>query len=347
MGSFRSLSADDVRAILRAFGAPAYRGHRPIAVGTINTNIAVETDDGRRFLRINEGKSEDDVAREAAIVAHAAAHGVPTPAPVRALDGRPFVRWSPPAAPAGEPGPIVSLFPWLPGRTLVRAEVAPAHARQVGAALARLHLASDGLTDRRAGRYEPDEIDRRLARVTAAAATRAELGAAVAILTPELAALPRERDPALPMGLIHGDLFIDNTLFDNTLFDAPAEPAAVTATARLVALLDFEQASWGRLAYDVAVTLLAFAFGRDDFRADVARALLDGYASVRPPTDEERAAFGPELRFAACRFAVTRITDVHLKRGEGTPPGKDFGRYLARLEQVRRHLAMRDGVLDF
>ena len=75
MGSFRSLSADDVRAILRAFGAPAYRGHRPIAVGTINTNVAVETEDGPRFLRINEGKSEDDVAREAAIVAHAAAAG--------------------------------------------------------------------------------------------------------------------------------------------------------------------------------------------------------------------------------------------------------------------------------
>jgi Ser/Thr protein kinase RdoA (MazF antagonist) len=94
------------------------------------------------------------------------------------------------------------------------------------------------------------------------------------------------------------------------------------------------------------VTLLAFAFGRDDFRADVVRALLDGYASVRPPTADERAAFGPELRFVACRFAVTRMTDVHLKRGEGTPPGKDFGRYIARLESVRRHLAARDGVLD-
>ena len=341
MGSFRSLSADDVRAILRAFGAPDYRAHRPIAVGTINTNVAVDTEGGPRFLRINEGKSEDDVVREAAIVAHAAARGVPTPPPARAPDGRPFVRWSPPGAPVGEPGPIVSLFPWLPGRTLVRAEVTPAHARQVGAALARLHLASDGLADRRPGRSEPDEIDRRLGLVTAAAASRPELAPAVAILTPELAALRRERHAALPMGLIHGDLFIDNTLFD-----APAAPASAVATARLVALLDFEQASWGRLAYDVAVTLLAFAFGRDDFRADVVRALLDGYASVRPPTAEERSGFGPELRFVACRFAATRITDVHLKRGEGTPPGKDYGRYLARLDQVRRHLTARDGLLD-
>ena len=96
MAQFRTLSAADVRDILAAFGIAGYRGHQPIAVGTINTNLRVETDAGLLFLRINEGKSEDDVRREAAIVAHAAARGVPTPVPardrrrraVRALAGR-------------------------------------------------------------------------------------------------------------------------------------------------------------------------------------------------------------------------------------------------------------------
>jgi len=324
MASFRSLSPDDVDAILRAFGAPAYRSHRAIAVGTINTNLRVETADGPRFLRVNEGKSEEDVAREAAIVVHAAGRGVPTPAPARAPDGRPYVRFS---------DAFVSLFPWLPGRTLARAEVDPAHARQVGAALARLHLAGAGLPDQRAGRYEPAEIDRRLAVVTAAAATHPELQPAVAVLAPELAALHRERHADLPLGLIHGDLFIDNVLFDPT-------------TADLIALLDFEQASWGRFAYDLAVTLLAFAFGQDDFRPEMVRALIDGYAGVRSPTASERAALGPELRFAACRFAVTRITDVHLRRGEGAPPGKNYTRYLDRLAQTKRHLVAADRVLE-
>ena len=45
------------------------------------------------------------------------------------------------------------------------------------------------------------------------------------------------------------------------------------------ALLDFEQASWGRLAYDLAVTILAFGFGREDFRDDVVRALYAGYTA--------------------------------------------------------------------
>jgi homoserine kinase type II len=327
MGSFRALTADDVRQILGAFGVPPadYRDHAPIAAGTVNTNIRVDTAAGRRFLRINEGKSEDDVAREAAIVLHVAARGVPTPPPALAADGRgtPFVRWS---------GEIASLFPWVPGHTLRRSGVTPQHARQAGAALAALHLASDGFADQRAGRYEPDEIDRRLAAITAVVPARPELAPAVAILTPELQRLHSERSSAVPRGLIHGDLFIDNVLFSDA--------------GELVALLDFEQASWGRLAYDLAVTLLAFAYGRDDFRPDMVRALLDGYAAVRPPTPADRAAFPAELRFAACRFAVTRITDVHLKRGQGAPPGKDFNRYLSRLTQVRRHLDLDDRLLD-
>jgi Ser/Thr protein kinase RdoA (MazF antagonist) len=96
----------------------------------------------------------------------------------------------------------------------------------------------------------------------------------------------------------------------------------------------------------VAVTTLAFAYGRDDFRPDVARALIDAYAAARAPSAAERAAFGAELRFAACRFAVTRITDVHLKREAGAPAGKDFARYLARLASVQAHLARADGLLD-
>ena len=323
MAQFRSLTASDVREILNSFGlAPdAYRGHAPIAAGTVNTNVRVETSAGLRFLRINEGKTEDDVAREAAIVAFVAARGVPTPAPARTTAGAPFAIWR---------GQFVSLFPWSPGRTLTRGDMTPDHARQAGAALAKLHRAGETFPDHRPGRYEPDEIDRRLAHISAAAGADPTLASAVATLQPELASLARERRPDVPLGLIHGDLFIDNVLYDGAV---------------LSSLLDFEQASWGRLVYDVAVTLLAFAFGRDDFRPEVVRALLAGYVAERPPAAAEREAFGAELRFAACRFAVTRITDVYLKRTAGAAPGKDFGRYLLRLRRVREHLAAADGLL--
>ena len=330
MAAFRKLTADDVRELLEAFeglGAAAYRSHAPVLAGTINTNVRVETAAGTFFLRINEGKTRDDVAREAAIVAHAAARGVPTPAPRLTHTGEALAAWC---------GELASVFPWVPGRTLARAEVTPAHAALVGRALATLHLASTGYGDHRPGRYEPEEIRRRLEHV--ASLGRAELLSPTAVLGLALEGLERQRAATLPTGIIHGDLFIDNVLYD----DARAE----NGQPRLAALLDFEQASWGRFAYDLAVTTLAFGYGRDDFRADVTRALLDAYAAARPPTADERSAFGAELRFAACRFAVTRITDVHLKRDAGAPAGKDFRRYLARLGSIEIHLAMRDGLLD-
>src|SRR5262245_36458805 len=94
MGTFRTLSPADVQEILAGFGQVDYRAHRAISAGTINTNVAVELAVGRRFLRVNEGKQEADVEREAAIVAHAAARGVPTPAPFRtAAGGKSHLFW--------------------------------------------------------------------------------------------------------------------------------------------------------------------------------------------------------------------------------------------------------------
>jgi homoserine kinase type II len=322
MGMFRSLSAEEVRAILVEFGVGGYTGHRPIAAGTINTNVAVQTAGRSLFLRINEGKSLDDVQREGAIVAHVAARGVPTPAPLRTPAGEPFLPWN---------GTFVSVFPWIPGHTLTRAQIGPGQARETGAALARLHAAGADYPDHRPGRYEPDEIQRRFQRIAGLSSGDPVLAEAVAELGPALARLPGERHPALPTGLIHGDLFIDNVLY--------ADSGALSA------LLDFEQASWGRLAYDLAVSVLAFGFGADDFRPEVTRAFLDGYLGVRVPTPAERDSFAAELEFAACRFAVTRITDVYLRRDAGAPGGKDFRRYLQRYRRVGEHAARNDGVL--
>jgi homoserine kinase type II len=280
----------------------------------------VECESGPLFLRINEGKVRDEVEREAAIVEFLSARGVSTPMPLRAGDGQRFVAFG---------ASFASVFPWVDGQILLRDGVGPVQAASVGRALAELHLKGSQFADHRAGRYEPDEIARRLEGIVARNDSR--LRAAVEVLSPELRDLEIERNSDVPRGLIHGDLFIDNVLF---------KPSGEVA-----ALIDFEQASWGRLGYDVAVTLLAFAYGKDDFRPDRVRAFLDAYRAVRAPLPVEHNAFPAELRFAACRFAVTRITDVFLRQQPGVPGGKDYRRYLDRLARVKSHLAADDGLL--
>jgi homoserine kinase type II len=121
---------------------------------------------------------------------------------------------------------------------------------------------------------------------------------------------------AAPRGVIHGDLFRDNVLFDGE---------------DLVALLDFEQASTGSLVYDVAVCVNAWCYG-DAFDAALVRAMCGGYAG-RAMSRAEARALMIELRAAAMRFMVTRITDVHLPGVELA--GKGFDRFQARLESWR------------
>ena len=90
MALFTRLDDGELADIAEAFQLGAVRGARPIHAGTINSNFAVETERGPWFVRVNEGKSEADVAWEAQLVVALAAGGVVTPPPVTARDGRPY-----------------------------------------------------------------------------------------------------------------------------------------------------------------------------------------------------------------------------------------------------------------
>jgi len=308
------LDQTDVRCLAEAFELGEVEGWAEIPAGTINSNHRVDAGGRRWFVRVNEGKSEADVRWEAALVDELAARGVATPRPRRAKDGAPLVprrdRW-------------ISVFPWIPGAHREAGEVSPGDAREVGRALARLHLAGAGLADRfaREGIYTTGHIAARHAALLGdvRAAGDPALAPALEAAGEELAWLAGRaaRRAEAPRGIIHGDLFRDNVLFDGD---------------RLAALLDFEQASSGAWIYDLAVCVNAWCFDRD-VEPERARAMVAGYRAERALAPVEEELFPVELRAAAVRFLVTRITDVHLPGAD--LPGKDFRRYLARLERWR------------
>jgi homoserine kinase type II len=311
---FTRLGDADVAEIVDAFDLGAAVGVEPIHAGTINSNFAVQTERGPWFVRINEGKAEADVAWEAQLVEALAEGGVVTPPPVRARDGRPYAqlrgtdKW-------------VSAFPWRGGRHLGPDEITAPIAREFGGALAHLHRVGLELPVawRRDSIYDHAHLRVRYAGF---AATRdPALARAIAVVGEELAlaeAATATRAGAT-FGIIHGDLFRDNVLWD---------------AGRLVAILDFEQASGGSLAYDVAVCLNDWCWSPGaGARLDLAAALLDGYQRVRPLGASDREALFIEVRAAAARFTITRITDVYLAKVDN--PDKDFRDFLARCEAWR------------
>jgi homoserine kinase type II len=309
---FTRLGQGELADIADAFDLGDVHRIEPIPAGTINSNFAVDTARGAWFVRVNEGKVEADVAWEAQLIAALADGGVATPPPRRTRDGKPY-------APLRGGAKWVSVFPWCDGHHLGAAEVTPRLAERFGAELARLHQVGLALPAawRRRSIYDHDHLVARYAQF--AASTDPALGHAIAVIGDGLAAAAAASAvrARASHGLIHGDLFRDNVLWGGD---------------RVVAILDFEQASGGSLAYDLAVCLNDWCWD-GAVRLDVAAALIAGYQRVRALTAADRDALLIEVPAAAVRFTITRITDVYLARVDN--PDKDFRAFLARCDAWR------------
>ncbi|MDB4959715.1 MAG: hypothetical protein JWO36_7284 [Myxococcales bacterium] len=314
MGVFTVLAEADLIGIAAAFGLGDVRGFRAIAAGTINSNYELVTSRATFFVRVNEGKSEADVGWEARLVTALAQGGVITPPPLPALDQKPYA----PLA-QGTSRKWVSVFPWRDGSHLAPEAITPELATKFGAALAQLHHVGLSLPAgwRRGSIYDHDHLVARYARFERN--DDRGLTDAIRILGEELGKIAdathlRRR---ATHGIIHGDLFRDNVLWD---------------AGEISAILDFEQASGGSLVYDLGVCINDWCWDGAP-RVDLAHALVAGYQTVRALTDADRGALPIEIRAAAARFTITRITDVYLARVPN--PDKDFRAFLARCEAWR------------
>ena len=167
------------------------------------------------------------------------------------------------------------------------------HCAAVGAALARLHLAGADYAITRKNALTVDGW-RPLYEQCGGRADTVAPGLA-AIIEDELGEAERSWPAALPRGVIHADLFPDNVF---------------VLGGRLSGLIDFYFACTDMFAYDVAVCLNAWCFEVDgSLNVTKARALLTGYASVRPLGDAEIDALPMLARGSALRFLLTRLYD--------------------------------------
>jgi homoserine kinase type II len=282
----------------------------PIPQGSINTNYRLVTDAGLLFLRHTTVRSEADLTYEAALLGHLREHRLSVPQPLpRADGGGPFLPLL---------GGRVSLFSWLAGEERTRAELAPAHLLELGRELGRVHRASASFAGRRDNPYGPATVRAWVEGLLGHAdPTLAQAAGELARTLDALEARPPELEPR---GAIHADLFLDNVKW---------------LGERLSALLDFEMACHEAYALDVAITLNAWCFEAGAYRADLARALLEGYEAERPLGAEGRRALYHHARYGAVRFTASRIRDYHLS---GLPPDrlvmKDWRTYLARVRTL-------------
>lgn len=315
MAVYTPLSPPDAARIADAHGLGELRSVDPIAAGSVNSNFFLETERGRFFCRLYEEQQTDGVAYEWALLDHLCAHGLPVPVRIDARDPAPgAVRAS---------GKCVAVFECVAGQSSCQRAVSPRRLRAVGALLADLHLATRSFGWRRRSRFDPATLPARLddaAREVPVDHTGRSTAPAIAALREALAQVEAALPAGLPSAVVHGDLFRDNVLFEGDT---------------LVAAIDWESAATGPCVFDLAVTTLAWCFG-DGFEPALRDALLQGYEARRPLSDDEREALPVYARLACVRFATTRLTDFERRAEPGTPPAKDYRRFLMRLEEAER-----------
>jgi homoserine kinase type II len=305
MGRFTELGLEEARAIGARFGIEVATVE-PLGAGSVNSNFRLTDRAGNRYFgRVYEEQGMAGCDAELRLLTELSRGGVPTTEPLLLPEGGA-------ASVSGKP---FALYPWIDGEILCQARVTEAHARAVGTALARLHLSTPRVTPLPGGRFQIADLKQRLDRIERESPEHRD---AALHIRRRLDHYSRRRNAEIPSGVIHGDLFRDNVLWQGD---------------RIAALIDFESASTGPFAFDVMVTIQAWCFG-DAFRLELVRAFFSGYESERSLEALERPALVAEGALAALRFATTRITDFSMRAPPGTPPLRDYRRFLARLEAL-------------
>jgi len=280
---FTPVSEADLAQWLRNYSLGELRVCEPIEAGIENTNYFVTTTQGRYVLTLFERLPAEELPFYLQLMAHLARHGIPCPAPIADLSDRYLGVLN------GKPAALVTR---LPGRSLQ--DPHPAHCAELGALLARMHLAgrsySAFLENPRGPKWW------RLAARDVAPFLDDEKRK---LLEAELAFQAEQRFPDLPRGPVHADLFRDNTLWED---------------GRISGVVDFYFAGVDCFLYDVAVCANDWCLDGAGLQAERLRAFLGAYNAVRPFTVHERAAWHAMLRAAALRFWLSRLYDLYLPR---------------------------------
>lgn len=306
MAVYTDVSAQELADFVAGYDIGRLRSAKGIAEGVENSNYLIQTDAGTYILTLYERRvAEADLPFFLGLMDHLAARGLPCPVPVRDRQGNALRRL------CGRPTAIIT---FLAG--IIADAPTPRHCAELGRALARLHRAGADFSLRRANALSLDGWQS-LAETCAAKANQVHAGLADMIAT-EIAYLRDAWPTALPVGVIHADLFPDNVFF---LGD------------ELTGVIDFYFSCNDFLTYDLAVCINAWCFdGEHRFAPGHAQALIAGYQEVRVLTGAERAALPTLARGAALRFLLTRLYDkLHHPDGALVRP-KDPMDYLARLE---------------
>ncbi len=290
MSVYTQLSLSDIQLFATNYGLNVV-DYQAIQSGIENSNFFISTEAGKDYvLTLFEELNAQEAAFLAPLLQHLQQAGVLVAAPLVANNGQSLLTLK--DKPAQLAPRIVGEHPQ---------HVTPVQAQAMGEQLAKLHLTLKKYPLKRTNAHGAAWWQKEAAKARNGMSNIEQL-----ILDTVLNDFEEtiEDFDDLPQGLIHGDLFRDNTLFEGD---------------KLSAILDFSEASKDYWLLDIAITMNDFCsdWPNVGLNKPLFDAFLLGYGQVRTLTDDEQEVLPTFLAMAATRFWLSRLSVAKRNIAEG------------------------------
>lgn len=284
MARYTTLSPTELAHIVAqyAIGKPLKLEEIPGGFG--NSNFKLMTTAGEFLLKICDEKDSAELNMQISLLQHLQRHAYPTVYPIPTKDHEHLIH---------ETFGSVMLYPFLKGE---QPQSTPGTLAQLGEALAKLHCIPPiaGLPRFAMG------ISQMTPFFEEVQGTQFATHPFVESLKSQLESIEQQLNAPLPMGLLHGDLFLDNTLFDGD---------------QMVAILDFEEGCYDTLLIDVGMTLIGCCYTpQHELNLKAAQRFLEAYNASRPLTENEWQSLDCFVHYAALSIAFWRFRQFNIRR---------------------------------
>ncbi len=287
MSNYTKISLDDAEAILSLYNLKEEDGSPvviqeliPLSLGISNSNYKVRTFKSVLLLKISNDKNESDLSKEMSILERLAELKFPySLTPFQTTNKKMVYRcqhW------------YGVLFPFIEG---IPPGPNDATCFEIGAALGLLHqISSKAVTTGIRPHEEVGFGPQKILEYKKSANCPTDFKTSLQHLLPNL-----EEQFLLnkfPTGIIHGDLYYDNTLFDLN---------------RLKVLLDFEQAGVGEFILDIGISISGTCLEKGLANPMLIHSYLRGYMTARQLTSAEKQVMKEAIILGYFSISLWRI----------------------------------------
>lgn len=278
MGDYTKLSVNDASDILNLYGLGPATELKSLSLGISNSNYQVTVGEKKYLLKVSNDKGQSDLEQEMEVLLHLSEQEfVYSLTPYQTINGSGVYTWD---------DCFGVLFPFVEG-------IAPGPCDitcfEIGRGIALLHKTEAQNTKLRSHNdvgYGGSEI----AEYLKSPNCPDDFKETVLYFFPD--ALSNFNELKLEKGVIHGDLYYDNTLFDEN---------------HLAVILDFEQAGIGEYLFDLGISISGTCLEKGRINKSLITSYLEGYEEVRKLPQVEKENLNTAIVVGLLSIALWRI----------------------------------------